>query len=202
VAALREEAAAIRRNLEEMAADRAMGVITRAQMLAATERGNVQLDEIAGLIAEAARENVLASLVAASDVAVAWQEMEQSRQRAVIRTLMTITLRSPGRGARSDFDPATVNVTWSYWNVTDRRLARGSGVAVLEVACPAAGECFERGADPAPHVGAQAFLHLSFVAELEGSQFVVSEPQGRYDAVVKDAAVEEEVHQVVPGAVW
>ena len=38
VAALREEGAAIRRNLEEMAADRALGLITRPQMLAATGR--------------------------------------------------------------------------------------------------------------------------------------------------------------------
>jgi len=114
VAALREEAAAIRRNLEEMAADRAPGVITRAQMLAATERGTIRLDQIADLITEAARENVLASLVAASNVASAWQEMDQSRQRAVIKNLMTITLHSPGRGARRDFDPATVKITWLH----------------------------------------------------------------------------------------
>ena len=44
VAALREEAAAIRTNLEEMAADRALGLITRAQMLAATERANLRLE--------------------------------------------------------------------------------------------------------------------------------------------------------------
>ncbi|HXP19044.1 MAG TPA: recombinase family protein [Streptosporangiaceae bacterium] len=50
VAALRQEAAAIRRNLEEMAADRAAGLITRAQMLAATGRANDRLGEIeAGL---------------------------------------------------------------------------------------------------------------------------------------------------------
>ena len=32
--------------------------------------------------------------------------------RAVIKTLMTITLRSPGMGTRRAFDPATVQVTW------------------------------------------------------------------------------------------
>ena len=46
VVALREEAAAIRRNLEEMAADRALGLITRPQLLAATGRANIRLDEI------------------------------------------------------------------------------------------------------------------------------------------------------------
>jgi hypothetical protein len=39
VAALREEAAAIRKNLEEMAADCALGRISRAQMLRATGVG-------------------------------------------------------------------------------------------------------------------------------------------------------------------
>ena len=35
-----------------------------------------------------------------------------SRKRAVIKTLMTVTLHSPGRGARLPFDPATVMVNW------------------------------------------------------------------------------------------
>ena len=35
-----------------------------------------------------------------------------SRKRAVIKTLMAVTLHSPGRGARRPFDPATVTVTW------------------------------------------------------------------------------------------
>jgi site-specific DNA recombinase len=116
VAALREEASAIRRNLEEMAADRAMGLISRSQMLAATERGTIRQDQIAVLIAEVSRENVLASLVAASDVAAEWAQMDQSRQRAVIKTLMIITLYSPGRGARRDFDPTTVKVNWVHGN--------------------------------------------------------------------------------------
>ena len=65
VAGLREEAAAIRRNLEEMAADRALGLITRPQLLAATERANFRLDEIGAELEHAAQENVLAPLVAA-----------------------------------------------------------------------------------------------------------------------------------------
>jgi site-specific DNA recombinase len=44
VAGLREEAAAIRANLEEMASDRALGKITRAQMLKATEAGTARLE--------------------------------------------------------------------------------------------------------------------------------------------------------------
>ena len=112
VGALREEAAAIRRNLEEMAADRALGLITRPQLLAATGRANIRLDEIGAELEHAARENVLAPLVAAENAAAVWAELDISRQRAVIKTLMSVTLHSPGRGARRPFDPATVTITW------------------------------------------------------------------------------------------
>ncbi len=112
VGALREEAAAIRRNLEEMAADRALGLITRPQMLAATERAGVRLDEIGDELDHAARENVLAPLVAAENAAGMWETLDISRKRAVIKTLMAVTLHSPGRGPRRPFDPATVTVTW------------------------------------------------------------------------------------------
>jgi site-specific DNA recombinase len=79
VAGLREEAAAIRRNLEEMAADRALGLITRPQMLAATERANTRLAEIAADLEAAAQENVLAPLVAAENAAAVWAELDLSR---------------------------------------------------------------------------------------------------------------------------
>ena len=80
VAALREEAAAIRRNLEEMAADRALGLITRPQLLAATGRANIRLDEIGTELEHAARENVLAPLVAAENAAELWETLDLSPQ--------------------------------------------------------------------------------------------------------------------------
>lgn len=60
VGALREESTAIRANLEEMAADRALGLITRAQMLAAT-----------------GPENVLAPLVAAENATAVWKDLDR-----------------------------------------------------------------------------------------------------------------------------
>lgn len=95
-----------------MAADRALGRISRAQMLAATSRGNARLAEIADELAEAARESVLAPLIAAENVSQVWEALDLARKRAIIKTLMTITLRSPGKGARRGFDPATVQITW------------------------------------------------------------------------------------------
>ncbi|HVB44690.1 MAG TPA: recombinase family protein [Streptosporangiaceae bacterium] len=114
VAALREESAAIRRNLEDLAADRALGLVSRAQMLAATERGNVRLGEIGTDLDAAARENVLAPLAAAENAAAVWEDLDLARQRAVIKTLMSVTLCSPGKGARRAFDPGTVQVAWRH----------------------------------------------------------------------------------------
>ena len=113
VAALREEAMAIRVNLEEMASDRALGRITRAQMLKATEAGTARLEAIGAELDGAARENVLAPLVAAENAAATWAGLDISRKRSVIKTLMSVTLYSPGKGPRRAFDPATVQVTWN-----------------------------------------------------------------------------------------
>ena len=65
-AGLRAEAAAIRRNLEEMGADRALGLITRAQMIKATEPGNARLAEIGAGLAQAAGKGALAPVAAGS----------------------------------------------------------------------------------------------------------------------------------------
>jgi hypothetical protein len=112
VAALREEAAAIRANLEEMAADRAVGLITRPQMLAATERANVRLDEIGTELDHASRENVLAPPVAAENAADMWEGLDISRKRAVIKTLMTLppSGTAPGKACLTsscDAEPST-----------------------------------------------------------------------------------------------
>ena len=51
-AGLRAGAAAIRRNLDELAADRALGLVPRSQMIAATERGNARLAQIGAELAD------------------------------------------------------------------------------------------------------------------------------------------------------
>ena len=53
-AGLRAEAAAIRANLAGLGGDRALGLISRAQMLEGTERGNARLAQISTELAAAA----------------------------------------------------------------------------------------------------------------------------------------------------
>jgi site-specific DNA recombinase len=82
-------------------------------MLKATAAGNARLEAIGAELDGAARENVLAPLVAAENAAAVWAGLDISRKRAVIKTLMSVTLHSPGRGPRRAFDPATVQVAWN-----------------------------------------------------------------------------------------
>jgi hypothetical protein len=50
--------------------------------------------------------------VAAENAVAVWESLDLSRKRAIIKTLMSITLLSPGKGARRAFAPVTVQITW------------------------------------------------------------------------------------------
>ena len=99
-AGLRAQAAAIRANLAEMGADRALGLISRSQMLEGTERGNARLAEIAAELAEAAGSGALAPFARGQAARAVWDGLDLSRRREVIRTLTPVILHPAGRGAR------------------------------------------------------------------------------------------------------
>jgi site-specific DNA recombinase len=112
--ALSQEAAAIRRNLDELGADRALGLVSRSQMLAATQRGNARLEEIGADLAEAAGASVLGPFVEARErAAEVWEELDLARQRAVIDTLCTVTLDPAGRRAAT-LSAEAAQVTWRH----------------------------------------------------------------------------------------
>jgi site-specific DNA recombinase len=107
VAALREEAAALRTRLTELADLFADGTITAAQLARGTDRARARLAVIEQEMAAAGGVSVVGELITAPDVSAAWEEMDLDQRRAVIGALVTITLLSPGQGARR-FDPQTV----------------------------------------------------------------------------------------------
>ena len=111
-AALHREAAAIRTNLDEMAADRALGLVTRSQMIAATGRGSARLDEITTALAASAAGSALAPFADAGnaeEIAEVWEGLDRARKRAVIAAITPVIIHPAGRGARV-FDPATVDM--------------------------------------------------------------------------------------------
>ena len=108
-AGLRAGAAAIRRNLDELAADRALGLVSRSQMIAATERGNARLAQIGAELAAAAGKGALVPFTRGQAAEAVWADLDLSRRREVIRALATVTLLPAGRGAR-EFDVRKVRV--------------------------------------------------------------------------------------------
>ncbi|MGY1691993.1 recombinase family protein [Geodermatophilus sp. SYSU D01105] len=111
VSALREEAAALRTRLGELADLFADGAITAAQLSRGTERTRQALQAVEERLADAGRVSVLGELIASGEVRAVWDGLDLDRQRAAIDALMTVTLLPPGRGART-FRPETVNIEW------------------------------------------------------------------------------------------
>lgn len=109
--ALRREAASIRANLDEMAADRALGLVTRTQMLKATERGKQRLGEITAALTESVSDSALAPFAGDQPAVEIWEGFDRARKRAAIDALCQVVIYPAGRGARV-FDRTTVRVEW------------------------------------------------------------------------------------------
>jgi site-specific DNA recombinase len=110
VAALRSEAKALRRNLNQQAADQMAGLISRDAMIHGAKAGQRRLAEITAAIADAGGQSALAPFITAEDVRAAWEAADLPRQRVVITEICEITLHPAGRGRRT-FDPELVEIT-------------------------------------------------------------------------------------------
>lgn len=108
---LRTEATALRARLDQLATSFADGDLTVSQLRTATGRLRSKIAAVEAKMADAGRADVLGPLVSAPDIRATWELLGTDRQRAVIDTLMTVRLMSPGRGART-FNPETVTIDW------------------------------------------------------------------------------------------
>jgi site-specific DNA recombinase len=111
VKGLRAEAQAIRKNLNDLAEDKALGLIDRAQLISGTEKGKKRLDEITTVLQVATVDSPLADLIGAEDVKATWEGLSLSHKRLVIDELVTVRILPSGRVGRG-FDPATVDIRW------------------------------------------------------------------------------------------
>lgn len=109
---LRGQAQALRSRLDTLAVEFADGTLTGGQLRVATERLRSRLADVEAAQAHASRVPVLVDLVGVADVAKAWESLPFDRKRAVIDTLMTVTIEpEPVRGARH-FRPELVHIEW------------------------------------------------------------------------------------------
>jgi site-specific DNA recombinase len=109
--ALHVGAVALRERLDALSVAFADGEITASQLRAGTQRIQTRLEAVEAELADAGRTDVLGELVTAPDVQALWDGYTLERKRAVISTLMRVTLYPPGRGTRT-FRPETVGIDW------------------------------------------------------------------------------------------
>lgn len=109
VAELRDEANGLRGRLEALAVDFADDVLTASQLRAATERLRTRLRETESQLADAGRASLLGPIIAAENVAKAWEALDDHRRRAIVDAIMYVVVFPVGRGRRN-FDPDTVLV--------------------------------------------------------------------------------------------
>lgn len=111
LAADRAQAQAIRERLDDLATGLEEGVLTLAAVRRSSERLREELAAIEARTHDAARADVLTTLVNAADVEAAWENAELAQRRGAIEALLRITLLKPERG-HQPFDPETVQIEW------------------------------------------------------------------------------------------
>lgn len=114
-AELQDEANALRERLDEAGRMFAAGTIDGRQLTTITDSAQHRLDEINQHLAAGATGTALERFAGADDMRDAWATATVPERRAVIETLMTVTLvkaprgRQPGGGY---FDPDSVRIEW------------------------------------------------------------------------------------------
>lgn len=111
VSIYRAQAASIRERLDDLATALEGGVLTLTAVRKSSDRLHEELGKVEAKIRDASHADVLTPLVDAADVAEVWSTLDLHQKRAVIETLMRITLLAPERGTQV-FDPETVQIAW------------------------------------------------------------------------------------------
>ncbi|HCT76907.1 MAG TPA: hypothetical protein DGG94_11735 [Micromonosporaceae bacterium] len=118
VTALRQEAATIRANLNEQAADQVLGKISKAQLHAASAAGQARLDAIESELNNAVVDSPLKPLIGAADIEAAWEALSLSHQRLVIDTLVTVRILPTTRKGRG-FDTDSIDIRFKEHRKTE-----------------------------------------------------------------------------------
>ncbi|MFJ4617383.1 recombinase family protein [Streptomyces sp. NPDC088812] len=115
VAGLQAESEQIRRRMTDLASLFGAGQIDMIQFTEGTDTARAQLEGVMQQLARAATQDPLVGLVGAPDVRKAWKALGLDRQRAVLRSLVEVTLKTPRPGRMPDggyFDYDAVVFAW------------------------------------------------------------------------------------------
>lgn len=110
VSALREQAGELRQRRDDLAALLADGLLSATAVRVRSQKLTEQLRELEGRITAALGESPAASLVAAEDVAAAWEAMPLRDRKRALSLLLTVTILPAGKG--HPFTPDSVQIDW------------------------------------------------------------------------------------------
>lgn len=110
VAALRQEAGELRQRRDDLAGLLADGLLSTSVVRERSQALTTRLRELEGRITAALGESPAASLVAAEDVAAAWETMSLRDRKRALSLLLTVTILPVGKGQR--FSPDSVQIEW------------------------------------------------------------------------------------------
>jgi site-specific DNA recombinase len=113
---LSREVTAARARLDALARMFGNGDIDVRQLQEGTAAAKSDLKRAEDGLAAAAPRDVLAGLAGRADAAQIWEKLDIGRKRAIVRTLVNVTLMPRGRGGRLPgggyFDPTGILITW------------------------------------------------------------------------------------------
>jgi site-specific DNA recombinase len=115
IAALTAESEALRTRNAGLVSMFGDGIITRGELEAERTRIEDKLSQIAAQLAAVAVDSPLVGFADADDVQAAWEAASVLKRKAVVDTLMVVTLLPAPRGRRPGggyFDPTSIRVEW------------------------------------------------------------------------------------------
>lgn len=109
---LRQQERALLQQLDQLAVDYDEGNLTGRQVKIATERKQQRLEAVRAEMRDANKSRVFDGLIGVANVRKVWDNLSLDRQRAVVSTLMEVTIKPIGSG-RYHFDPDKhVGIRW------------------------------------------------------------------------------------------
>jgi site-specific DNA recombinase len=109
--ALQKRESELLTRLEETAADRANGAISRSQLLIITRKVNAALEVVQSAMVRSDRADLLADFIAADDPRAVWDAAGLDRQRAVLACLFDVVLLKGRPGGNSRSGPRPLDVS-------------------------------------------------------------------------------------------
>lgn len=114
-AGLRQEAAALRELLNEQARLHARGTIDDLQLAAGTAELRTRLAPVTAQLEAVAARDPLEGIAGNPDAAKVWAGLDLGRRRAILASMVTVTLRPARPGRQADggyFDSASISFDW------------------------------------------------------------------------------------------